>query len=148
MVTTTELGKLEFIDPRQIWLKEDRDLTPWIRENLDRLSEAIGIEISSEIPPEVTVGSFSLDVLAEDERGRPVIIENQLEPTDHTHLGQLLVLCVWPRGGCRTWVARRFRDEHRAAIDWLNERTDDKVDFFGIRSTRSANRGFTTSTSF
>ena len=84
------LGKLTRIDARSVWRHEALDFTPWVRANIDTLSEALGMEL--ELPEvEVPVGDFSCDVVAQEVgTGHRVIIENQLEPTDHSHLGQLL----------------------------------------------------------
>lgn len=125
------LGRLTRVDPRTVWKNEARDLTPWLLENIETLAEALGTEI---IPAEreVRVGQFLLDVLGEDSSGRPVIVENQLEPTDHTHLGQLLVYASGLEAAIVIWLTPSFREEHRRALDWLNERTDDSVYFFGV----------------
>lgn len=125
------LGRLERLDPRTVWRNEATDLTPWLLENLDVLAEALGTEI---IPTqrEVRVGDFKLDILGEDPAGRPIIIENQLEATDHSHLGQLIVYASGLEAAVVVWITPRFRDEHRRALDWLNERTDENVYFFGV----------------
>ncbi len=125
------LGRLEQLDPREVWKSESSDLTPWLIEHLDLLATSLGISI---VPTERErrVGNFSLDVLGEDESGRPVIVENQLEPTNHTHLGQLLVYASGLGAAVVVWLTPSFRDEHRSALDWLNERTDEQVHFFGV----------------
>lgn len=125
------LGRLERIDPKKVWTHEAYDLTPWVLENIDLLGEALGIEIQP-TQREVAVGGFTLDVLGEDAHGRPVIIENQLEATNHTHLGQLIVYASGLEAAVVIWLTPRMRDEHRRALDWLNERTDEQVDFFGV----------------
>ena len=82
---------------------------------------------------EAAVGGYSLDVLATDQNeNRPVIIENQLESTDHTHLGQLLTYAAGHDANIVVWLTKEFRDEHRAALDWLNQRTGDDTQFFGV----------------
>lgn len=128
---TLGLGRIERLDPREVWRHEAGDLTPWLLENLDVLAEALGIEI---IPTqrEVRVGDFKLDILGEDPAGNPIIIENQLEATDHSHLGQLIVYASGLEAAVVVWLTPRFRDEHRRALDWLNERTDENVNFFGV----------------
>jgi hypothetical protein len=125
------LGRIERLDPREVWKNEAGDLTPWLLDNLDVLAEALGIEI---IPTqrEVRVGDFKLDILGEDPAGNPIIIENQLEATDHSHLGQLIVYASGLEAAVVVWLTPRFRDEHRRALDWLNERTDENVNFFGV----------------
>jgi hypothetical protein len=125
------LGRLEQVDPRTVWKSEAGDLTPWVIEHLDLLAISLGIEIVP-VEREKRVGSFALDVLGEDVAGRPVIVENQLEPTDHAHLGQLLVYASGLGAAIVIWLTPSFRDEHRSALDWLNERTDDGVYFFGV----------------
>lgn len=125
------LGRLKQVDPRVVWKSEAHDLTPWLVENLDLLAEALQIEI---VPTqrEVAVGTFWGDVLGEDPSGRPILVENQLEPTDHGHLGQLLVYASGLEAAVVVWLTPTFRDEHRRALDWLNERTDDQVHFFAV----------------
>ncbi len=125
------LGRLEKVDPKSVWKHEVYDLTPWVLENIDLLGEALGIGIQPS-QREVAVGALSLDVLGEDANGRPVIIENQLEATNHTHLGQLLVYASGLEAAVVIWLTPTMRDEHRRALDWLNERTDEQVDFFGV----------------
>src|SRR5438093_12030833 len=84
------LGRLERVDPRVIWQRENRDFTPWLLENADRLAEALGIELELEAA-EHGVGNFALDLVGRDLTNDAVLmVENQLEPTDHGHLGQLL----------------------------------------------------------
>ena len=132
MTTAEPLGRIERLDPREVWAKEDRDFTPWLANHIEELGDALGLELelsSSEAP----VGDFSLDILARDiGRDRPVIIENQLEETNHRHLGQLLTYAAGYNAGVVVWVAKDFRDEHRAALDLLNRHTDDEIEFFGV----------------
>ena len=126
-----ELGKLKRLDPRQQWPHEARDFTPWLAQNLGRLGEAIGLELELQ-QAEYSVGSYSLDILATDlGSGRKVAIENQLEPTDHSHLGQLLTYAAGVDAGIVVWIAREVREEHRDAIDWLN-RNQGGPDFFAV----------------
>src|ERR1051325_7974151 len=128
------LGRLERVDLRHIWISEATGFTPWLArpENIVVLSEALGIELEIEAH-EKTVGRFRADILCKDiETGRWVLIENQLERTDHSHLGQLLTYAAGLDAVTIVWVAERFTEEHRAALDWLNERTDEKITFFGL----------------
>ncbi len=125
------LGRLEPVDPHSVWGHEARDLTPWLLQHLDLLGDALGIGIEP-IEREKRVGSFSLDILGRADDERYVIVENQLEPTNHGHLGQLLVYASGLDAAVVIWLTPSFRDEHRAALDWLNERTNDKVQFFGV----------------
>lgn len=127
------LGRLQRVaDPRDVWAMEAGDFTPWLAENLDVLADELGLVLRT-VATEVPVGSFFVDIHAETEDGRPVIIENQLARTDHRHLGQLLVYASGLEAAVVIWVAPDFHDQHRRALDWLNERTDTGVDFFGIK---------------
>ena len=127
-----DLGTIEQVDLREVWPHEAQDFTPWLAENLDKLGEALGLELELQ-EREAPVGPFFLDVLAYD-RGsdRPVIIENQLEATNHGHLGQLLTYAAGYDAGVIIWLTGNFQDEHRAALDWLNQRTDEETQFFGV----------------
>lgn len=126
------LGRLRRVaDPRDVWPSEAGSFTPWLADNLDVLADELGMSftlVGSEIP----VGDFRLDIQAETPDGRTVIIENQLERTDHGHLGQLVVYASGLEAASVVWVAPAFREDHRRALDWLNERTDTGVDFFGV----------------
>lgn len=127
------LGKLEQVDLREIWIKEHQDFTPWLAENLDVLSDAIGMDLALE-SQEKSIGIFRADVVAKDLiTGDWVLIENQLERTDHGHLGQAIVYAAGLKASTIVWVARQFTDEHLAALDWLNSVTDSDIRFFGIQ---------------
>lgn len=127
------LGRLQRVaDPRQVWAMEAGDFTPWLAENLDVLADELGFVLTL-TGTEVPVGAFYLDIQAETDDGRTVIVENQLARTDHGHLGQLLVYASGLEAAVVVWVAPDFRDDHRRALDWLNERTDTGVDFFGVQ---------------
>ncbi len=126
------LGTINRVDLREVWPHEAQDFTPWLAANLGKLGEALGLNLVLE-SVEAAVGSFSLDVLAHDVGGdRPVIIENQLGTTDHNHLGQLLTYAAGYDAGVVVWLTADFRDEHRAALDWLNLRTGEDTQFFGV----------------
>lgn len=128
-----ELGRIERVDPRTYWKNEAHDFTPWLRDNMDLLGEALGLELDLSVAIEVPVGSFSADLLATDlGSGALVLIENQLEPTDHGHLGQILTYASGLNTKIMIWIARQVRDEHRQALTWLNENTLEDVRFFGI----------------
>jgi hypothetical protein len=129
----TTLGRLEQVDLRQAWISEASDFTPWLAlpENLALLGEAIGLELECEAQ-EKNVGPFRADILCRDRNSHWVLIENQLERTDHVHLGQLLTYAAGLKAVTVVWVAQRFTDEHRAALDWLNEITNDEFKFFGL----------------
>jgi hypothetical protein len=128
------LGKLEKVRLRDFWLKEDRDFTPWLanEQNISILSEAIGIELEVQNHEE-NVGPFRADILCLDTANNHyVLIENQLERTDHVHLGQLMTYAAGLDAVTIIWISSRFTEEHRAALDWLNRITDDTFSFFGI----------------
>lgn len=128
-----ELGRIGRVDPRQVWKNEAHDFTPWLRDNIEALGEALGLEIDPEVKSEVPVGAFSADLLATDVgTGALVLVENQLEPTDHNHLGQMLTYASGLGTKILVWVAPSLRDEHRQALTWLNENTLEDVRFFGV----------------
>ncbi len=129
-----KLGRLEKLDLRTYWKKEATDFTPWLaqEENIQLLSETIGIELEVQSQEE-SVGPFSADILCKDTiNDHFVLIENQLEKTDHTHLGQLMTYAAGLDAVTIIWIAQKFTEEHRAALDWLNRITDDTFTFFGI----------------
>ena len=127
-----ELAKIEQVDLREAWSNEAANFTPWLEVNMDQLGDALGIELEVQ-QREASVGTFSLDLLARDVgNNRPVIVENQLEPTDHSHLGQLLTYAAGYDASAIVWIAKEFRDEHRAALDFLNGRTGEDTEFFGV----------------
>ena len=133
-MTKNQLGKLERVELRDIWLSEASDFTPWLAqpENLERLGEVIGFELELEAQ-EKDVGPFRADILCKDTAtGNWVLIENQLERTDHTHLGQLLTYAAGLNAVTIVWVAASFNEQHRATLDWLNTITDDDFQFFGL----------------
>lgn len=128
------LGRLEKVQLRQVWSSESSDFTPWLarEENLALLGETIGIELELE-KQEKEVGPFSADILCKNTvTDEWVLIENQLERTDHKHLGQLITYAAGLQAVTIVWIAEQFTEEHRAAMDWLNERTDDKINLFGL----------------
>jgi hypothetical protein len=127
-------GKLEKVDPRELWNGEASDFTPWLaqEENITYLGNAIGIELEVQ-EQEQQVGVFRADILCTDAiTNHFVLIENQLERTDHTHLGQLMTYAAGLEAVTIIWIARTFAEEHRAALDWLNSVTDESINFFGI----------------
>ena len=129
-----ELGRLIKVPLREFWEGEASDFTPWLaeEENISLLGETIGIELEVEAQ-ERNVGPFRADILCKDTvTDKWVLIENQLERTDHSHLGQLLTYAAGLDAVTVVWVAERFTDEHRAALDWLNEITDEEFSFFGL----------------
>jgi hypothetical protein len=128
------LAKLQKIDLRDIWSVEP-EFTNWLsqKENLELLSEEIGVDIKL-IKTEANVGLFKVDILAEEESsGRKIIIENQLEDTNHDHLGKVITYASGYDAEIIVWVVRDIRDEHQRAIEWLNEHTDEKIGYFLIK---------------
>ncbi len=128
------LGRLERVELRAAWASESGDFTPWLaqEDNIRLLGQAIGIELEVEAH-EKSVGPFRADILCKDvANGSWVLIENQLERTDHTHLGQLITYAAGLQAVTIIWIAARFTDEHRAALDWLNEVTDEGILFFAL----------------
>ena len=128
-----KLDKLSQIkDLRTVWSNEAKDFTPWLakEENLSLLSETIGIDIVLE-ETESSVGSFSLDIFAKEEgTDRKIIIENQLEDTNHDHLGKLITYASGKDASIIIWIVKKARDEHRQAIEWLNSHTDKEIGFY------------------
>lgn len=117
-----KIGKLEKVDLREIWENEAKDFTGWIENNISHLSDFLGFELEV-LEREKKVGSFSIDLFAQTNDGEKVIIENQLEKTDHTHLGQIITYFTNLDAKCVIWIAKEIRQEHATAINWLNEFT-------------------------
>lgn len=128
----SKLGQLIKEDPRTVWTREDRDFTPWLAGHLDELGDVLGMDLEL-VGRESSAGDFSIDILARDlGRDEFVVIENQLEQTDHSHLGQSITYAAAVDAGVVVWVCREFREEHRAALDWLNRGLGSTTEFFGV----------------
>lgn len=128
------LSRLKRVDLRAIWASELTDFTPWLarEENLAILAETLGIDLELEAQ-EKAVGPFRADILCKDiGTDAWVLIENQLERTDHTHLGQLLTYASGLSAVTVVWIASHFTEEHRSTLDWLNKITDESFRFFGL----------------
>lgn len=129
----TAIGRLEEItDLRTIWPHEAVDFTPWLSldENMALLADAVGLDITVE-ETESSVGDFHVDIYAsETGTDRKIIIENQLEDTDHDHLGKLITYASGKSADVVIWIVKRAREEHKSAIEWLNNHTDDRIGFF------------------
>ena len=115
---------------RSIWSHEALNFTPWVAENVDLLADAVGLDITVD-ETESSVGDFNVDIYAsETGTDRKIIIENQLEDTDHDHLGKLITYASGKGADVVIWVVKHAREEHKAAVEWLNNHTDDKIGFF------------------
>jgi hypothetical protein len=129
------IGKISKVDLRKAWPHEALDFTNWLvlPENLALLSEEVGLEIS-EAQTEVNVGNFHVDIFAEEQNtGRKIIVENQLEATNHDHLGKLITYASGLDTPIIIWIVKSSREEHERAVDWLNEHTDEEINFFIIK---------------
>ena len=128
-----QLGKMKRIDDlRKVWPNDATNFTKWLaeEENIEELGKAVGIDIDLE-ERESSVGSFNVDLYAtESGSGRKIIIENQLEDTNHDHLGKLITYASGKGAEVVIWIVKRARDEHRQAIEWLNQHTDSNIGFF------------------
>lgn len=133
MSTEISLGRLiKYDDLRSIWKNEAYDFTVWLSEseNLNLLGETLGIEIEL-LQREAPAGAFSIDILAEESNsGRKIIIENQLENSDHDHLGKIITYASAKEAEIIIWIVKKARDEHKQAIEWLNEKTDENIEFY------------------
>ncbi len=132
--TAPALGRLSQVDVREVWPSEANSFTPWLaqEENLRLLAETINMSLILEAR-EKPVGMFRADIIARNvHTGHLVLIENQLERTDHGHLGQLITYAAGLKAVSIVWVSSLFTDEHRAAFDWLNEVTDAGIAFYGL----------------
>lgn len=130
-----DLGKLEQVPLREIWIHEAHAFTRWLalEKNLALLSDELDLEISL-IQTEASVGKFNVDILAEQTTsGKKVIIENQLEATNHDHLGKVITYASGLDAEFVVWVVASVREEHKRAVDWLNEHTDEDLSFFLVR---------------
>ncbi|TFL16708.1 hypothetical protein [Jannaschia formosa] len=132
-MTDIAFGRLIDLPLREAWPHEAHAFTPWLARNIDHLSEAIGLPLEL-TGTEVAVETFSADILARNPQdGGVVLIENQLETTDHTHLGQIMTYLAGLEAETVIWIAPAFREPHLSAIRWLNEHTADGFAFFAVR---------------
>lgn len=129
------VGRLERVNLRDVWPSEPDDFTPWLAkpDNINLLGDTLGIELEVE-GTEYGVGEFSADIVCKDiaTEGQRVVIENQLNQTDHDHLGKLMTYAAGLEASTIIWIASGFREEHRAVLDWLNEIVSDNVQIFGV----------------
>jgi Domain of unknown function (DUF4268) len=129
------LGELRKMNVRALWPNEESDFTPWLasEENIGSLGSALGLELEVE-NTEVAVGPYSADILARDSgTDSYVVIENQLGKTDHDHIGKAITYAAALSAGAIVWVAPEFTEEHRKAIDWLNDNSNGDVAFYGVQ---------------
>jgi hypothetical protein len=128
--------------PKTLWPREVEDFTPWLIDHLSLLGEALEVNLSL-VSREAPLGDFRADIVAQDERGRKVIIENQFGPTDHKHLGQVVSYACEAKADVMVWVSvgssmfgrQPFRPEHVRALDRLNVVFDGQVAFYGVAVT-------------
>jgi len=132
-LTGIVFGRLTDIPLREAWPLEASAFTPWLAENIETLSQAVGMSLEL-TGTEVSVDSFSADILARDVRDDTIVlIENQLEVTDHRHLGQIMTYLPGVKAQSVIWIASDFRQAHLAAVQWLNEHTSDGFSFFAVK---------------
>jgi Domain of unknown function (DUF4268) len=128
-----QLQKVERVDARLVWTHEALDFTPWLEQHIDELAERIGVELEITAREE-PVGPFSADLLGRDvTTGSAMLIENQLNATDHSHLGQIITYAAGLDTRVMVWISTEIREEHRQAIDWLNDVTREEYNFFAVR---------------
>ncbi|MBV7410863.1 hypothetical protein [Maritimibacter sp. DP1N21-5] len=133
-MTDVQFGRLVDLPLRDAWKHEAHQFTPWLAQNIDHLAAAIGVTLEL-TGTEVAVESFSADILARNPVDDTVVlIENQLEATDHTHLGQIMTYLAGLEAQTVVWIAPSFREPHLAAIRWLNEHTADGFSFFAVKA--------------
>lgn len=123
------IGKLEQVPLRELWKHEGRGFSAWLESHLDVLSEAVDF-VLSDPRREIRAGNFLVDMVAEDENGNTVIVENQLETTDHDHLGKIITYVTNLDAKAAIWITKGQRPEHIRAVQWLNETTPDDIAFY------------------
>ncbi|MDY6172577.1 MAG: DUF4268 domain-containing protein [Fusobacterium necrophorum] len=129
-----KLGKLTEVDIRELWKHEQYDFSEWLskEDNIEMLSDEIGLTLT-DVNKEVFVGSYRCDLVAKDETtGIKVIIENQLEATNHDHLGKIITYASGLDANVVIWIVKEAREEHRSAVEWLNNKTTKDISFFLI----------------
>lgn len=128
------IGKLQEVHLRELWSHEQHDFSEWLasEENLDLLNDALGLTLT-DVQTEAFVGSYRADLVAKDETSNlTVVIENQLESTDHDHLGKIITYASGLDADVVVWIVKNAREEHRSAIEWLNQKTLEGISFFLI----------------
>jgi len=124
------IGKLQRVNLREVWKHEAYDFTKWLQEHIDILNDVLDLSLSS-AESEQSAGTFSVDIVAEDEAGNPVVIENQLEKSDHDHLGKLITYLTSLGAKKAIWIVSDPRPEHVGAVTWLNESS--AADFYLLK---------------
>lgn len=127
-----KLGKLQEIDIRTVWKHEQYDFSKWLstEENIQELGDTLNLSLT-DVETEKFVGNYRCDIICKDElTGKMVLIENQLEPTNHDHLGKIITYASGLDAAVVVWIVSSARDEHASAIEWLNKHTDDEISFF------------------
>jgi hypothetical protein len=132
------IGKIEKIDLRSIWKHEALDFTKWLQENIEVLNEVIGIQLIN-VEREQSTGNFNVDLLAEDNSGHTIIIENQLEKSNHDHLGKIITYLSSFDASAAVWIVSEPRQEHISAISWLNESTAAKFYLVKVEGLKIGN---------
>ena len=127
-----KLGKIKEVDTRSVWPHEQYDFSKWLaeEENIRALGEEMNLSLT-DVDTERFVGSYRCDIICKDElTGKSVLIENQLEQTNHDHLGKIITYASGLDASVVVWIVAKARDEHASAIEWLNKHTDDDLSFF------------------
>lgn len=129
-----ELGKLKEVDIRKVWQHEQYDFSNWLSkdDNINQLGDTLNLSLT-DVETEKFVGSYRCDIICKDEiTGKNVLIENQLEPTNHDHLGKIITYASGLDASVIIWIVESAKEEHSSAIEWLNKHTDGDVSFFLI----------------
>src|SRR2546427_9279425 len=129
-MNASQIGKLERVSLREVWKHEAKDFTQWLQENIDVLNSALDLNLVN-VDRERETGDFSIDLVAEDDGGGTVIIENQLEKSNHDHLGKLVTYLTGMGARSAIWIVSDPRPEHVAAVAWLNESSS--ADFYMVK---------------
>ena len=132
MSSNIPLGKLIEVDIRELWAHEQYNFSNWLakEDNIELLNEAVGLTLA-DIDKEVYVGSYRCDLVAVDETtGEKIIIENQLGSTDHDHLGKVITYASGLNATVIIWIVKEAREEHKSAIEWLNNNMAEEISFF------------------
>ena len=130
--SSVQLAEAEEVDIRTVFQRDGDGFTEWLSANLDKLAREVGVSGLREVGRDVCVGSFTVDILAQTDRGRRVAIMHQLDASDHPGLGQLITFAAGLEVAAVIWLTTRLSEEHRAVLDWLNQHGDDEVRFFGV----------------